>query len=282
MSFTAIVLKIMIASPRDVPQERYLVREVINEWNAVHAEDRRVVLQPVGWETHASPEMGDRAQAIINKQILAGCDLLVATFWTRLGSPTGVAPSGTVEEIEEHIALGKPALIYFSSAPVRLDSVDAVQYEALTQFKRSCRSRGLVEEYDDLASFRAKFSRHLAQTVIRLLGQGIAQPSVLLPEVAQPEMSPEANELLISATDSSDGVVMQINTLEGLYVQANNRNHVTPGNPRSEARWRSALQELLKLGFLEDRLGAGEVFNITESGYKVAAASDRQSPRLHE
>ena len=61
------------------------------------------MLLPVGWETHATPAMGDRPQAIINKQILAGCDLLVAVFWTRLGSPTGAAASGTVEEIEEHL-----------------------------------------------------------------------------------------------------------------------------------------------------------------------------------
>ena len=27
----------------------------------------KIVLEPVGWETHSSPEMGDRAQEIINK-----------------------------------------------------------------------------------------------------------------------------------------------------------------------------------------------------------------------
>ena len=30
-----------------------------------------------------------------------------------LGSPTGVSASGTVEEIEEHLRAGKPAMIYF-------------------------------------------------------------------------------------------------------------------------------------------------------------------------
>ena len=51
-----------------------------------------MILMPVGWDTHASPEMGDRAQAIINKQVLKNADLVVAAFWTRLGSPTGVSP----------------------------------------------------------------------------------------------------------------------------------------------------------------------------------------------
>ena len=58
-------------------------------------------------------------------------------------------------------------MLYFSSAPVRLDSVDNEQYSALKAFKDSCKQKGLIEEYGDLGEFRAKFSRQLAQTVIR-------------------------------------------------------------------------------------------------------------------
>ena len=52
--------------------------------NAIRAKDKRIVLMPVGWETHASPETDDRPQAIINGQLLKDSDLLVAVFWTRL------------------------------------------------------------------------------------------------------------------------------------------------------------------------------------------------------
>lgn len=99
------------------------------------------MLLPCAWETHASPAMGDRAQAIINKQLLKQCDLLVAVFWTRLGSPTGQATSGTVEEINEHLGAGKPAMIYFSEAPVRPDSVEHAQYKALRDFREDCKRR---------------------------------------------------------------------------------------------------------------------------------------------
>lgn len=90
MSYQATVFKVMIASPGDVAAERNVIREVITEWNNVNADARRTVLLPVGWETHSVPEMGDRPQAIINKQILGGCDLLVGVFWTRLGTETGI------------------------------------------------------------------------------------------------------------------------------------------------------------------------------------------------
>ena len=114
VTYAATVVKVMIASPSDVLEERRVIREAIDVWNTINADDRKIVLMPLGWETHSSPEMGDRPQAIINEQLLKDADLLVAVFWTRLGSPTGTAPSGTVEEIEKHLAASKPAMIYFS------------------------------------------------------------------------------------------------------------------------------------------------------------------------
>lgn len=32
----------MIASPGDVSQERRIIRDVIEEWNTIHAEDRHI------------------------------------------------------------------------------------------------------------------------------------------------------------------------------------------------------------------------------------------------
>jgi hypothetical protein len=66
LAYQATVYKVMIASPSDVVQERRVIREVIHEWNSIHAEDRGIVLMPIGWETHSSPSMGERAQEIIN------------------------------------------------------------------------------------------------------------------------------------------------------------------------------------------------------------------------
>ncbi|MEX0728481.1 MAG: hypothetical protein WD065_19570 [Planctomycetaceae bacterium] len=167
MPYSATVLKVMIASPGDVEEERTLVRDVVYEWNSIHSEDRKIVLFPLGWETDSTPMMGGRPQEIINKQILKDCDLLIAVFWTRIGSPTGKAPSGTVEEIEEHVSSEKPAMLYFSSVPVRPDSIDREQYNQLREFKAQCQAKALVVDYESLTDFRQKVTRHLAQTVIR-------------------------------------------------------------------------------------------------------------------
>jgi hypothetical protein len=201
MSYRATVYRVMVASPGDVLAERRVVADVIHEWNAIHSVDRRMVLMPVAWESHAAPEMGDRAQAIINRQILQDCDLLVAIFWTRLGSPTGASTSGTVEEIGEHVSAGRPAMIYFSSAPVLLDSVDEQQYAVLRQFKEECRKGGLVEEYGSLVDFREKLSRQLAQTVLRSFKKedDTDVASVAIPRRDLPEFSVAARDLIFEA-----------------------------------------------------------------------------------
>ena len=272
MPYNATVINVMIASPGDVATERNIVRSAIHDWNAVHSADRRVILVPVGWETHSAPEMGDRAQAVINKQVLQNCDLLIAVFWTRLGTPTGKAASGTVEEIEEHLASGKPAMLYFSNAPVRPDSVDDEQYNALREFRASCQKRGLIETYDSLEEFQGKFWRQLAQTIIREYGNvGTTHAAeIMSPAQAIPQLSDTAKQLLLEAARDTSGTVMCIRVMGGLIVQTNGKQLAQMSDARSEARWKGAIEELLNLGLMEARGHKGEVFGLTNEGYELA------------
>lgn len=282
MPYAAKVYKVMIASPGDVLKERQVIRDVVYEWNSIHSQDRDIVLLPVGWESHSSPSMGDRPQAIINRQVLEDCDLLIAVFWTRLGSPTGKSPSGTVEEIEEHLKAGKPAMIYFSSSPVYPESVDPKQFKALVQFREKCRKRGLIETYDSISEFRDKLSRHLAQTVIRAFaskkngqvnGTG-APPS----RPVAPALSPPAKKLLLEASQDEAGIVLRTRTNAGLTIQTNGWNLVDSRDPRTEARWEAALRQLCAGGLLQERGSKGEVFGLTEAGYQAAELFREHQP----
>ena len=135
MSYNATVYNVMAASPSDVSAERIIIRDVIYEWNTINSISKNIVLLPIGWETHSSPEMEDSPQNIINKQVLNKSDVVVGVFWTRIGTPTTEYQSGTVEEIEKHIQSGKLTMLYFSSRPVEQDSVDQAQYEELKKSK---------------------------------------------------------------------------------------------------------------------------------------------------
>jgi len=277
MSYEATVFTVMIASPGDVASERAIVREVLSEWNAVHAPSRQIVLLPAGWESHSSPDMGKSAQSIINDQVLDKCDLLVGVFWTRIGSRTDDYASGTVEEIERHIASGKPAMLYFSEQPARLDSVDNEQYEDLRRFKESCKGRGLYQTYDSHSQFKERFYHHLQLklnqhpifTAISTASDN--SDNFGIPTVTQlPSLSDEARRLLKEASLDSHGTIMMLRHLGGTDLQTNGKNFIEDQNRRTVAKWESALEQLQNEELVIARGTKAEIFEITERGFQVA------------
>jgi hypothetical protein len=274
MSYQATVQKVMIASPSDVAAERSIVREVLSEWNVVHSDSRRIVLLPIGWETHSIPEMGSRPQALINKQILNDCDLLVGVFWTRIGTSTGEYESGTVEEIEEHIKAGKPVMLYFSNSPVLADSVDADQYARLKSFKNDCKSRGLYESYSDLGEFRSKFYRQIQLKINKDGDLNSSDTQQIVITDAQPkpalQLSREAQALLKACSEDPSGQILHIPHLGGVVIQVSGKNFVEDNTPRSRAKWEGALAELENEGLLEAVGAKRQIFKMTREGYAVA------------
>jgi hypothetical protein len=275
VSYAATTFNVMIASPGDVASERAIVRDVVYEWNAVHSNARKLVLLPIGWESHSSPEMGAPAQQIINNQVLAKCDLLVGVFWTRIGTPTERHLSGTVEEIEKHIATGKPAMLYFSSQPVALDTVDIDQIQRLKKFKESCQSRGLYESYDSHGDFKDKFYRHLQLKVNEHPLFQSAETPHISPEVVQsrtqlPTLSPEARVLLKEASKDSGGIIIHSRYINGTAIQTNGKNLIPSNERREVAKWEHALEQLTSKRLVADQGHKGEVFGITNLGYQVA------------
>ncbi len=168
MTFPARVFRILIASPSDVSKERDIVVRAIQEWNALHAAERRVVLLPLRREIQSAPEYG-RPQEILNRQVVDPCDLLVGIFWTRIGSPTGVADSGTLEEIERVASQGKLVMLYFSQAQIDPEQIELEQLQKLREFKKKTLPNALIENYSDHAEFNDKIMRHLETQVRRLL-----------------------------------------------------------------------------------------------------------------
>lgn len=175
MSFSSQVFRVLIASPSDVKEERELAVRTIQEWNDLNAAERQLVLFPLRWETHSAPEYGKRPQEIINRQIVDQCDLLIGIFWTRVGSPTGVADSGTIEEIERVATEGKPVMLYFSQAKQDPDKLDLEQLEKLREFKKKTFPKALVETYADVIEFKEKLSKQIEIQLRTLLAERAEQ-----------------------------------------------------------------------------------------------------------
>jgi len=197
-----LMFRILIASPSDCIHERRIIPQVIHIWNAVNSRRAGAIIEPVMWETHTRPELGDRPQGVVNRQIVEDCDILVGTFWTRLGTPTGEAESGTAEEIERFLEAGKPVMLYFSSAPVVPDSIDPEQYQALTEYRRRLEKDGLISTYDSEANLREQFQRHLASQMAEIL-----QAHGRLADRGVADESPSSNEVLRNFRSQLDNFI---------------------------------------------------------------------------
>ncbi|WP_187193613.1 MULTISPECIES: DUF4062 domain-containing protein [unclassified Methylobacterium] len=277
MAYQATVIPVMIASPSDVMAERAIVRDVINDWNYVNSQTRSVVLMSTGWETHSAPELGTMtAQELINTRILEHCDLLIGVFWTRLGTPTGKAASGTAEEIQRHIEAGKPALVYFSSAPVVPDSLDQDQYAALRAFKTWCQQRGLTQPFSDTTQFRDLLVKQLGITLNQheylrsLIGPSLGEKEPEQSRTREVTISGDCIDLLLAAADDRNGSITRMSALNGVSIFANGKSFVEERDRRSEARWEAALEELENYGLVRDAGHSRSIFQLTASGYKAA------------
>lgn len=175
------------------------MQEAIQEWNSLHAERDGVMLLPVVWERDATPEMGERPQAIINRQLVDVADILIGIFWTRLGTATSESQSGTAEEIERFIEADKPVLLYFDSQPVAPDVVDPEQLAALTAYREDLEARGLIDRFVSAEELRLKVTAGVTRTIRARFME--TDNSEAEPEPQEPAMPPVPGAVLIARID---------------------------------------------------------------------------------
>jgi len=273
MVFQANVLKVMIASPGDVLTERDIVTEEIYRWNAANGVSRELLLQPVRWETHGSPQMGAHPQEILNEHLLLDADIVVGIFGTRIGTATPEFVSGSVEEIKKHVAAGKLAMLYFSHVPVDPNAIDRKQWELLQNFKDECKSGGLYAEYDSHERLRNNFSHHLAIELNKAKYKWITRPERPI-GVSVPELDRNEVRLLIAAAADKNGQILASTDMQGFHVQTNGVNFVE-NSSRSEAMWKRVLRNLMDAGYLH-QVGK-EIYELTDEGF---ARADKEQANL--
>lgn len=161
-------ITVLLASPGNVPTERRAVREAVEEINRVTGEDEGFHLVVKGWETHTRPAAG-RPQGVINDQI-GPTDIFLGIMWHRLGTPSGKAASGTVEEYERarqrysrSRAAVKPSVMFYfrSTLPRKSTAFDPDQYKAVQQFKAKVFKSNLAREYETPKEFASLVRQHL-------------------------------------------------------------------------------------------------------------------------
>lgn len=94
------VLKIFMASPSNLAEERKCIKKVVERINTTLGNRINIFLQILSWEHSVYPDVGNDAQDVINKQINDDYDIFIGLMWDRVGTKTKEAASGTIEEYE--------------------------------------------------------------------------------------------------------------------------------------------------------------------------------------
>jgi hypothetical protein len=168
MAFVATIYRVLVASPSDTLEFRDLVSKALVEWNDLNAEGYRAVLLPVMWEMSATPAVGGSPQSLLNDQIVDDTDIVIAVFWTRLGTPTENAQSGSVEEIRRKASQGAPVMLYFSGQPANPLTVDPDQLGALQEFKAEMEKTALLGVFQTGQELLHIVQRDITRTITKL------------------------------------------------------------------------------------------------------------------
>ncbi|MBI1873277.1 MAG: hypothetical protein HYS05_05215 [Acidobacteria bacterium] len=162
-------ITVFLSSPGDVSQEREIVAATIRSLNDEFLGRLGLAMVLVSSDT-VLPDAG-HPQTVINKQT-PPYDLFIGLMWSRFGTPTERAGSGTEQELREALSRRTIAgadhpriLLYFCDRPVPFPkhAADLRQLEQVVAFRNECRSRLLYSTFDDARMFERLIRRHLVQ-----------------------------------------------------------------------------------------------------------------------
>ena len=146
--YQANVYKVMIGAPSDIKDEIQVACKVINKWNYINSESRHCVLMPLHWSFSSYPSSSSHPQKLLNKQLVARSDFMLAFFGSKVGTATDTDISGTVEEINEHLRAGKKVMVFFRNR-IEASKLDVEQFKKLQDYKRTIQDKVIWVDYED-------------------------------------------------------------------------------------------------------------------------------------
>lgn len=172
------IITIFVASPRDVSDERDVLEDVVEKVNRTHARRVGIRLELLRWEEDVIPAFGDDPQTVINDQIPQDYDIFIGIFWHTIGTPTGRAMSGTVEEFDlakarhERDPNEVEIMLYFKTGPtLSLDEIDPEQLKNVRDFKASVSEQAVYSEFATTADFANQVRAHLEKYIFDWAGE---------------------------------------------------------------------------------------------------------------
>lgn len=164
---------ILLSCPSDIKEELEVVNETIVNFNRLFGEANKIDLKVKHWSTDVYPESGGRPQELINDQIVKESDAAIAVFWTRFGTPTEKYGSGTEEEIEELIQMGKQVFVYFSNRSMSPSDFNHKELERVEEFKRKYQDKGIYCVYNNIDEFKKLLTNHVSMYFMNIVSEDV-------------------------------------------------------------------------------------------------------------
>lgn len=175
MPYSAQIYPLLVSSPSDISADADPAVDAVLRWNVLYGRQFGSSVLPLHWKKHAAAEYGRRPQEALNKQLVDQADLVIALFWHRLGTNTGQAESGTVEEIEEGHKRGAHVAILRCVRDIPPGDLDGDQLKRLNEYLAEVRGKALILEYGDENELRQHVETVLTRVVSAAAAQAEAQ-----------------------------------------------------------------------------------------------------------
>lgn len=168
------LLRVFIASPGDLGDERHALREVVEKINGIFSKETEWRIELLGWED-TLPSAG-RPQELINAD-LDKADLFIGCLWQRWGSASGNdGKTGFEEEfdraLDRRTQSGSPEMwLFFKDVDAVTRSDPGPQLQKVLAFRgREIEAKRLLfKEFCDPAAWREMLSELLHRQMLRLV-----------------------------------------------------------------------------------------------------------------
>ncbi|MFV0330885.1 MAG: hypothetical protein ACK5KL_13890 [Dysgonomonas sp.] len=193
---------------------------------------------------------------------------MICLFGTRLGSPTGKSESGTVEEINEHVDAEKPVMVYFKNFIEDVSTLDKIQFEKVSEFKKQIQNGALYHDYKSVSDFSTHIKNHIEKVINDISSSFNIPTTTNLLNVDTPKFDESENDVLQKWVNSNrpDGFIMS--TLGGkFYILGALQYQITKG--KDEVEWNDFIERLEDAGFIQlgmDRKG-NTTFQLKKAAY---------------
>ena len=174
MPTTRKILRVFLASPGDLQDERQAIRRVVDEFNETWADDRGYSVELLGWEDTVAGY--GRPQHLINQDV-DRCDHFLGMIWKRWGTPPdhdGPYSSGFQEEYARAIdrrtrTNGPDISLFFKRIPKEFIEDPGDDLKRVLAFRNSviAEKRMLYQEFSTVEDMEVLARKCIATYVIR-------------------------------------------------------------------------------------------------------------------